>query len=146
MAYNTYVRAAVPHVIHTHAQSLLMLSVISVLPHDKHLSLALGQGALFIILYLYKKPLRPFCASRTPGTGVQESPRAKCLLLASEKQKSRLLILALPLFWSGCACTEKWLLPSPCPCCHPAEPRCGAGGRRTEGCTQVSQGHAGGLF
>lgn len=57
-----------------------------------------------------------------------------------EKQKSRLLISALPLLWSGCASTEKWQLPLPCPRCCPTEPRRGAGGRRkTEGCTQLSQ-------
>lgn len=64
----------------------------------------------------------------------------------SEKQKSRLLISALPLLWSGCGCTEKWQLPLPCPRCSPTELGHGqeeGGGLRA---APSSHRHAGGLF
>lgn len=120
------------------------LGCLSCATWPQHLTLALGQGAFFIIYYLYLCAY--FVRARHPELGWQGSPRPT-VFSKSEKQKSRLLILALPLFWSGCAHIEKWLHPLPCPQCHPTEPRHRAGGRRrTKTCTQVSQWHAIRLF
>lgn len=100
----------------------LMLSVVSALPR--------GYG-ICLLLQVHELQSSQVSQATRPNPCCQ-----------AEKQKSRLAILALSLFRSGRAHTEKWLLSSTCP-----QPRgVGHGGRRrAEACSQLPQWHAGGL-
>lgn len=98
----------------TYMQSSTMLSIVSALPHDCSISpLAQVWSLNFDIEFIQGSSVHILYELATQNLNARAvvGPAAYS---KSEKQKSRLLILALPLFWSGSAHTEKWLLPLPC--------------------------------